>query len=263
MPFGFKAPYATEVPYPDLIAAANVCDELSPLASGATEPRYSLNGTFPLSMKRGSVLQNLLTACGGRLTYTGGQFKIQPAAWQGVSLDLGAPPPTGFTQRSAALGRLSLKAFDGLSEDPGNYGAQAQWGACNVINYAVLVAFKVASSLVPPVCVQAVSGIPLAPGLFHTWELVIPAPTVAGNTLIVDVCFVTGYPLSGCTVTDDHGNIYKPVYAAHALGSASFIAVFVCPSGSGGSLTLTLTQSPAAFGGIFDFNDLAVTFLEY
>jgi hypothetical protein len=74
---------------------------------------------------------------------------------------------------------------------------------------------------------------------------------------------VTGYPLSGCTVTDDHGNIYKPVYAAHALGAASFIAVFVCPSGSGGSLTLTLTQSPAAFGGIFDFNDLAVTFLEY
>ena len=53
------------------------------------------------------------------MTYTGGQFKMQPAAWQGVSLDLGAAPPTGFVERSGALGRLSLKAFDGLSEDPG------------------------------------------------------------------------------------------------------------------------------------------------
>jgi hypothetical protein len=59
--FGFKA-LATEVPAPQVIAAANVCDEQVALASGSTEARYACDGTFPLSMKRGNVLENLLTA---------------------------------------------------------------------------------------------------------------------------------------------------------------------------------------------------------
>ena len=66
--WGFKAPYGTEIPTAPLIAAANLCDEESPLAAGGTEPRYALNGGFPLTMKRGEVLQNLLTSCAGRLT---------------------------------------------------------------------------------------------------------------------------------------------------------------------------------------------------
>src|SRR5207244_11446817 len=74
--FGFKATYGTEIPLNKLIAAADICDELVPLASGGTEPRYLCNGGFPLTVKRGEVLQNLLTSCGGRLTYTGGQFAI-------------------------------------------------------------------------------------------------------------------------------------------------------------------------------------------
>lgn len=78
--WGFKAAYGTEIPTPDLIAAANVCEEAVPLAAGGTEPRYALNGGFPLTTKRGEVLQNLLTACAGRLTYAGGQFVIHPAA---------------------------------------------------------------------------------------------------------------------------------------------------------------------------------------
>lgn len=78
--WGFKAVYGTEIPAPELIAAANVCDEAVDLAAGSTEPRYTCNGQFPLTMKRGEVLQNLLTSCGGRLTYSGGQFVIHPAA---------------------------------------------------------------------------------------------------------------------------------------------------------------------------------------
>src|SRR6202012_2209014 len=42
---------------------------------------YTCNGNFDVSVKRGEVLQNLLTSCGGRLIYIGGQFIIQPAAW--------------------------------------------------------------------------------------------------------------------------------------------------------------------------------------
>ncbi len=83
--FGFKAAYSTEIPDAQLIAAANICDEAVSLASGGTEPRYTCNGGFQLSSRRSEILRNLLTSCGGRLTYTEGQFVIWPAAWYGSS----------------------------------------------------------------------------------------------------------------------------------------------------------------------------------
>jgi hypothetical protein len=92
--WGFKAVYGTEIPLDKLISAANICDEAVPTAAGGTVPRYDCNGGFPLTVKRGEVLQNLLTSCGGRLTYTQGQFVIWPAAWLGGSLL--SPPPFPF-----------------------------------------------------------------------------------------------------------------------------------------------------------------------
>lgn len=95
--FGFRATYGTEIPTADLISAANTCDEDVDLASGGTELRYTCNGGFPLTMKRGEVLQNLLTSCGGRLTYQGGQFVIHPAAWPGVGAAFPAKTITSAT----------------------------------------------------------------------------------------------------------------------------------------------------------------------
>ena len=81
--FGFKATYGTEIPLEPLMAAANICDEAVPIAVGGSEPRYACNGQFPLTVKRGEMLQNLLTACAGRLTYAGGSFVIHPGIWAG------------------------------------------------------------------------------------------------------------------------------------------------------------------------------------
>jgi hypothetical protein len=92
--WGFKAAYGTEIPNDKLIAAANICDENVALAAGGTEKRYTCNGTFPLTMKRGEVLQNLLTSCAGRLTYSGGEYVIHPAAWPGVAYSIGNRPVT-------------------------------------------------------------------------------------------------------------------------------------------------------------------------
>lgn len=88
--WGFRAVMGTEIPYPQLIAAANICDEQVQLAAAGagTESRYTCNGTFTLNLKRGTILQNMLTSCGGRLTFTGGQFIIYPAAYAGVSATL-------------------------------------------------------------------------------------------------------------------------------------------------------------------------------
>ena len=112
VPFGFKAVLGVDVPLPQLIAAANMCDEGVPLAVGGLESRYKLDGTFPLSMKRGEVLQNLLTSCGGRLTFTNGRFTIQPAGWPGVVFQLG--PPSGLPSLIATATLSVISSYTGL-----------------------------------------------------------------------------------------------------------------------------------------------------
>lgn len=98
--YGYKAAYGSEIPAANLIAAANACDEPVPLAIGgsppATEPLWACNGKFPLTMKRGEILSNLLTSCAGRLTTFGGQFIIWPAAWIGNSFAIGSAPGGGI-----------------------------------------------------------------------------------------------------------------------------------------------------------------------
>ncbi len=79
--WGFNQAYGTQIPNAQLISAANTCDQLVPLANGGSEPRYQCDGAFDVSVKRGEVLQNLLTSCGGRLVFIGGQYFIYPAAW--------------------------------------------------------------------------------------------------------------------------------------------------------------------------------------
>ena len=123
IPFGFRAPYGTEVPIPQLIAAANMCDEAMPLASGAFEPRYLLDGSFPLTMKRGEVLQNLLTSCCGRITFNSGQFVIQPAGWPGVAFQLG--PPSGIPSVIASATLSVISSFTGL---PGGHFVDGSTG---------------------------------------------------------------------------------------------------------------------------------------
>jgi hypothetical protein len=109
--WGFRAAYGTEIPLPELISAANVCDEAVTLAAGGTEPRYTCNGGFPLTVKRGEVLQNLLTACGGRLTYVQGQFVIHPAGWPGANYSI--PPKPAVA--SATLSVITSHIVGGLA----------------------------------------------------------------------------------------------------------------------------------------------------
>lgn len=114
--YGYKADYGTDIPLPELIAAANTCDELVPLANSgsppATEPAYACNGQFELSMRRGEILQNLLTSCAGRVTDYGGRFIIWPGAYLGVSFAIGSDPGGGV---------ISLPAIERISAGPVEY----------------------------------------------------------------------------------------------------------------------------------------------
>jgi hypothetical protein len=141
--WGFKANYGTDIPLDRLISAANICDEAVPLAAGGTEPRYLANGGFPLTMKRGEVLQNLLTSCAGRLTYTQGQYVIHPAAWEGSgSLQpFPFPPPTG---QGVAWAFARIYGPPGTVNIPpsiwnGNAGVTGSSGATPTSGFATVV----------------------------------------------------------------------------------------------------------------------------
>jgi hypothetical protein len=94
--WGFKAQFGSEIPAAPLIVAANVCDEPVALAIGGTEARYTCNGQFDLTQKRGEILQQMLTACAGRITTEGGQFVLHPGVWnRSVGTTIGSAPGSG------------------------------------------------------------------------------------------------------------------------------------------------------------------------
>ena len=70
-----------EIDVDQLIDAANVCDQGITLASGAVESQYTINGSFDMTATPGEIIQSMLNACAGRLTYVGGVFGIYPGAW--------------------------------------------------------------------------------------------------------------------------------------------------------------------------------------
>lgn len=85
---GFGLTIGTDIPTAQLIAAANICDEQVPLANGGTIARYTCDTFFQLNQGRGTILQQLLSSCAGRLSYQGGQFSIFPGAWVSPTLQL-------------------------------------------------------------------------------------------------------------------------------------------------------------------------------
>jgi hypothetical protein len=134
--WGFRAQYGTEIPLGQLAADANTCDEAVALARGGTEPRYACNGQFELTTRRGEVLQNMLTSCAGRLTYVGGQFRIQPGTWEGpgspaVQQDLTAIAMGPYKWRSAAPLRELYNGIKGTYISPAN-----KWQSTDYPSYA-------------------------------------------------------------------------------------------------------------------------------
>lgn len=76
-----------EINTAQLIVAANICDELVPLAfvTGQSESMYTINGFFDMSSSPGEIISAMLQAMAGKLTYVGGVFGIYPGVWNGLS----------------------------------------------------------------------------------------------------------------------------------------------------------------------------------
>jgi hypothetical protein len=68
-----------------LIAAANVCDELVALDAQPAEKRYSQSIHYDTSISPGDALLMMMPSAAGRLSRIGGEWFIWPAYWQGAS----------------------------------------------------------------------------------------------------------------------------------------------------------------------------------
>lgn len=90
-------------------SAANICDQLVTLADGtSTETKYTANGFTNMSANGEGILEGLLSACAGKMSYTNGKFNLFAGAAQTPTLtitddDLLAPVSISTKPQSGEL----------------------------------------------------------------------------------------------------------------------------------------------------------------
>ena len=89
--YGFAAD-ATEINDTAFNAAANACDEDVALdatvSGGGTENRYEIHGTFTTENAPKRILEEMITSCGGLLSYSNGKFSIKVAEYTTPTITL-------------------------------------------------------------------------------------------------------------------------------------------------------------------------------
>ena len=78
--YGFGAS-ASEIDDTAITTAANICEESVNLSGSGTEERYTINGTIDSAVSPKQILENMLTSCGGVLTYQNGTFTLKAAKY--------------------------------------------------------------------------------------------------------------------------------------------------------------------------------------
>ncbi|MBK1656838.1 phage tail protein [Paracraurococcus ruber] len=115
-----------------IIAAANISDEAVPLnLSGTlTQPRYRLNGSFTLDEKPIDIMEQMLTAGAGALTYVAGAYQLFAGAYVSPSATLTASDFAGTIEVQTKPTRAEL--FNGIK---GTYvEPQKYWQAAEFLN---------------------------------------------------------------------------------------------------------------------------------
>ena len=80
--YGMRAT-ADQVPAAEVIAAANICDELVTLdAIGTTQKRYTFNGSFTTDQAPRDVLEDLLSSMAGHCVWAQGRWLLRPGAYR-------------------------------------------------------------------------------------------------------------------------------------------------------------------------------------
>lgn len=93
--------------------AANICDEFVTNADNTTERRYRINGEFEVDEAPAKILDAMLEACGGELTYIGGKHGLLVGAYYGPAImtldesciagDIKIIPETSYKERTNTI----------------------------------------------------------------------------------------------------------------------------------------------------------------
>lgn len=94
-------------------SAANICDEMVYNADGTQERRYRINGEFDIDEASSKILDGMLEACGGEMTYIGGKHGVLVGAYYGpaqmvldescLSGDIKIVPETSYKERTNTI----------------------------------------------------------------------------------------------------------------------------------------------------------------
>lgn len=119
--YGMSATDA-EIDVNSFITAANICDEQ--IRVGTTEPavyesRYTTNGAFGSDQQPKDILKRMLTACGGVLTYTGGQWVLKVAKFREPALTITEDEIVGDIVMQASQSKRDIfNAVKGIYSSP-------------------------------------------------------------------------------------------------------------------------------------------------
>jgi hypothetical protein len=105
--YGMRAPVA-EINDAAFIVAANLADEDVDLAAGGTEPRYACNGYFDTSKTMGDIIQGLLSAGAGKLSWISGQWSLVLGSWRPPAFALTDDDLRGAVQLTGLFSRRDL-----------------------------------------------------------------------------------------------------------------------------------------------------------
>lgn len=104
------------------IAAANISDETITLTTGATEPRYTINGTIDTGRNPKDVIQEMLAACAGTLTYQGGKWALYVGAYRTPTITFDEDVLDGPISVQTRIGRKEIfNRVKGVFVNPGDF----------------------------------------------------------------------------------------------------------------------------------------------
>lgn len=110
-PYGLQASDA-DVDWSSVIAAANICDELVPIAGGLTQKRYTCNGTIDSDLAPKDALVALVSSMAGSVAWSGGLWRIFAGAYRTPLVTLGDDDQCGPARTQARRARRDL--FNGV-----------------------------------------------------------------------------------------------------------------------------------------------------
>ena len=103
------------------IEAANVCDETVTTLAGATKKRYTMNGIVDTSKAPKAIIEDLLTACAGRLVYSNGKYKLLAGEFRTAVKELDEDDLRGgISIQTKNSGQDQFNAVKGVFVSPGD-----------------------------------------------------------------------------------------------------------------------------------------------